>query len=88
MEKNIIYPALCYYIAMMLSVFQILPGCSGDIQKSEYSFPGFKETAEVEFEVISDELFGLNAISDITRAANAYSELWAGSQGTSFRLEH
>lgn len=66
MEKNIIYPALCYYIAMMLSVFQILPGCNGDIQKSEYSFPGFKETAEAEFEVISDELFGLNAISDIT----------------------
>ena len=66
MEKNIIYPALCYYIAMMLSVFQILSGCNGDIQKSEYSFPGFKETAEAEFEVISDELFGLNAISDIT----------------------
>lgn len=43
----------------------ILAGCAGKSQKADYSIPEFKETADAEFEIISEELFGLNAISDI-----------------------
>lgn len=50
---------------MLLASVSLLQGCGCDEQAAGYAFPEFKETVEAEFEIISNELFGLNAISDI-----------------------
>lgn len=57
------FPALLLKVAMLLSLVAVFPGCKGD-RPGVYSPPKFKETVEEEFEVISDELFGL-VVSDI-----------------------
>ena len=50
--------------AILLSLVAVFPGCKGD-RPGVYSPPKFKETVEEEFEIVSDEIFGVNAISDM-----------------------
>ena len=49
---------------LLLSLIAVFPGCKGD-RPGVYSPPKFKETVEEEFEVISDEIYGVKAISDM-----------------------
>ena len=49
---------------LLLSLVAVFPGCGGD-SPGVYSLPEFKETVEEEFELVSDEIFGVNAISDM-----------------------
>ena len=50
--------------AMLLSLVAVFPSCKSD-RPGVYSPPRFKETVEEEFEIVSDEIFGVNAISDM-----------------------
>ena len=62
MKKDTTFPTrLLRYGAVLLFV---LSGCGGD-RPGVYSPPKFKETVEEEFEIVSDEIFGVNAISDM-----------------------
>ena len=62
MKKDTTFPTrLLRYGAVLLFV---LSGCGGD-RPGVYSPPEFKETVEEEFEIVSDEIFGVNAISDM-----------------------
>ena len=49
---------------LLLSLVAVFPGCGGD-SPGVYSLPEFKETVEEEFEIVSDEIFGVNAIPDM-----------------------
>ncbi|HIR82885.1 MAG TPA: hypothetical protein IAC98_03750, partial [Candidatus Cryptobacteroides pullicola] len=49
---------------LLLSLVAVFPGCGGD-KPGVYSPPRFKETVEEEFEVISDEIYGVKVISDM-----------------------
>lgn len=53
------------YGIMLLALVSFFQGCGCNEQSAEYTFPEFRKNAEAEFEIISEELFGLNAISDI-----------------------
>ena len=62
MKKDTNFPIrLLRYGAVLLFV---LSGCGGD-RPGVYSLPEFKETVEEEFEVISDEIYGVKVISDM-----------------------
>ena len=50
--------------ALLLLLVAVFPGCKVD-RPGVYSPPKFKETVDAEFELVSDEIFGVNAISDI-----------------------
>ena len=58
------FPALLLKGAMLLSLVAVFPGCKDD-RPGVYSPPKFKETVEEEFEIVSDEIFGVNSISDM-----------------------
>ena len=49
---------------LLLSLVAVFPGCKGD-RPGVYSPPKFRETVEEEFEIVSDEIFGVNAIPDM-----------------------
>ena len=49
--------------ALLLLLAAVFPGCKVD-RPGVYSPPKFKETVDAEFELVSDEIFGVNAISD------------------------
>ena len=64
MSKTRRFPALLLKGAMLLFLVAVFPGCKSD-RLGVYSPPRFKETVEEEFEIVSDEIFGVNAISDM-----------------------
>ena len=64
MSKTRLFPALLLKGAILLSLVSVFPGCKDD-RPGVYSPPRFKETVEEEFEIVSDEIFGIKAISDM-----------------------
>ena len=64
MSQTRLFPALLLKGAILLSLVAVFPGCKSD-RPGVYSPPEFKETVEEEFEVISDEIYGVKAISDM-----------------------
>ena len=64
MSQTRLFPALLLKGAILLSLVAVFPGCKSD-RPGVYSPPEFQETVEEEFEVISDEIYGVKAISDM-----------------------
>ena len=58
------FPAMFLKGALLLSLAVVFSGCGGD-RPGVYSPPKFKETVDAEFELVSDEIFGVNAIPDM-----------------------